>query len=70
MEGLFLKGSYNRDTIRVNTCPTEEYNRMHQDSPCVPLERVETSQDCSVFGLFNNRSLNKHAIDMASDENV
>ena len=70
MEGLFLKGSYNRDTIRVSTCGTEEYNRMHQDSPFVPLEKVETCQDRLVFGLFTTRSLNKHAIDMASDENV
>ena len=70
MEGLFLKGSYNRDTIKVNICATEEYNRMHQDSSFVPLEKVETSQGHLVFGLFNTRSLNKHAIDMASDENV
>ena len=48
----------------------EEYNRMHQDSPFVPLEKLETSQDRLVFGLFNTRSLNKHAIDMVSDENV
>ena len=65
-----MEGSYNRDTIKVNTCATEEYKRMHQDSPFVPLENVETSQNHFIFGLFNTRSLNKHAIDMASDENV
>ena len=70
MEGLFLKGSYSRDTIRVSTCATEEYDRVHQNSPFIPLEKVETFENCFVFGLFNTRSLKKHAIDMASDENV
>ena len=70
MEDLFLKGSYSRDTISVSTCATEEYDRVHQNSPFIPLEKVETFENCFVFGLFNTRSLKKHAIDMASDENV
>ena len=63
MESLFLKGSYSRDT-RVSTCATEEYDRLHQNSPFIPLEKVETFEKCFVFGLFNTRSLKQHAIGM------
>ena len=70
MDGLFLTGNYSRETIRVNTHANEEYERINHDAPFIPLEKVSTSDNCLVFGLFNTRSLKKHAIDIASDQTM
>ena len=53
-------------TIRA----AEEYQRLKQESPFTPLDNIVTSDNSLVIGLFNTRSLKKHAIDMAFDTTV
>ena len=71
LDGLYLTGSYNRKTLKVEQRTTEQYDYMRKNCQ---FQKIE--DDCSiadnslVVTLFNVRSLRKHGIEVSYDKSI
>ena len=61
-----LTGSYNRALIKTNVAAKDEYDRLKLHQPFVPILTKYPEKHSFIISLLNTRSLNKHAIDIAS----
>ena len=67
LEGLFLTGYFQRDTIKANVEATNEYERLNNEALFVPPPISTASPITLTLTLLNTRSLRKHTIDITSD---
>ena len=65
-DGLYLAGSHNRALIKTNVAAKDEYERLKLHPPFTPILTKYPEEHSFIISLLNTRSLNKHAIDIAS----
>ena len=67
LQSISLTGSFKQDFIKLNKKASQEYDRLCNEAVFVlPIEQNLLPTTLSVI-FFNNRSLKKHAADIASD---
>ena len=71
LEGMFLTGEFKSSAIKSDIRATQEYERMRNECTLEPLRFAnEPSDDTLSITLLNTRSLNRHAVDIASDKDL
>ena len=70
LDGLYLTGTYNRNSIKANRRAAEQYQYMRDNCQLIPIKDFEPAGEGSslTITLLNTRSLPKHSADIAADD--
>ena len=71
LDDLYLTGEYNASAIKADPRATIEYNNLRENNAMKPIDTCSAaSLSYLTITILNTRSLKKHAIDIAADEEV
>ena len=70
IDGMFLTGEFKSVAIKSDIRAKQEYDRMRKECPIPPIYIASTTKDTLTITLLNIRSLNRHTIDIAYDQEL